>query len=502
MAKRVNKRKTSKKNQINALTRNKTKRKTATLDLSNDIAARIDADIAASAAVLYGDEKSIYIHNRSRNFLAGAGYANTFLRSCYGDLLSAWQAEAKELLSICTANESNFFNKLQSNSAIDGIGTKQGFIRAFQDQWQKAEVDLSQMINFVAKLPSGKKTKSELNTIASYVIQLNNAMAHMSSDVIDQSFVDRLTVLANTATKFQKWCNDRSIDGSATSYKGKPFRHTDGLSVTNMLLHTLPSALESMVGQTCVDLIGEGLVKNTAKQTNTAPGDLMIDGVSISIKSNKTALKQEKQRQLKSFFNWAHSNNAAMNSLQQVGRELTKQRGDVSIQNALYYLFMNYGALSQINATSILQDAWKVVVLSGLNEKMFGYNKTGQGKMKDIVSKLPVAVINSQGQIIYMSDIVTQLIDTITPDLSQVLKLASYKLMVSRVSLNELSKAKTAAIQKWKKRHGNNMDNFTYKYLKQEVAAQLSTIVQTLSSNITLSVQYKIDFASAINEVE
>ena len=502
MAKRVNKRKSSKKNQINALTRNKTKRKTSTLDLSNDIASRIDADIAASASVLYGDEKLIYIHNRSRNFLAGAGYANTFLRSCYGDLLSAWQAEAKELLAICATNESNFFHKLQSNSAIEGIGTKQGFIRAFQDQWQKAKVDLSQMISFVAKLPSGKKTQSELNTIAEYVIKLNNAITGMSSNVIDQDFAGRLTTLANTATKFQKWCNDRSIDGSATSYKGKPFQYTDGLSVTNMLLHVLPSALESMIGKTCVELIGESLVKNTAKQTSTATGDLMIDGISISIKSNKTALKQEKQRQLKSFFNWVHSNNTEMNSLQQVGRELTQQRGDVSIQNALYYLFMNYSALSQINATNILQDAWKVVVLSSLNEKMFGYNKAGQGRMKDIVSKLPVAVINSQGQIIYMSDIVTQLIDAMKPDLSQVLKLASYKLMISRVSLKELGEAKTAAIQKWKKTHRNNMDNFTYRYLKQEVAAQLSTIVQTLSTNITLSVQYKIDFASIISEVE
>jgi hypothetical protein len=213
---------------------------------------------------------------------------------------------------------------------------------------------------------------------------------------------------------------------------------------------------------------------------------------------NKTDLKQTKKRQLQTFFDW---NEDLQNPIQ-----LTPEGGNIyvnSLQTAMgntkaismiQYILMNYANMSNSD-TSVLTDAFQILALSGLNEKVFGYNKKRQDQIfADIVSKLPIAVINGQGSIIYMKDLMLKIIEKIESDFSNIKSMAKVTVNKTRVNVQALNQKKKEALNQIP-------GDFKYPILKQMIASELQSVTNQLLSAIQVSVAYKIHYDKILDTI-
>lgn len=462
---------------------------------NNNNVARIMQDIQSNGPALYGVD-NFYIHNNNRNFLFAAEQVNAILNNAMVDIRAAWLQEAETLKQLSIQKQDQFLNQLSSI----GITSKKVLEQTLQNQIATYQIDLSSVISKISNLPKGKKTADELKLIANQVIGINEKMKAINANEINNRLIENLKAANEQAQKFISWCDKHKVAGEATSFNGQALEHTQGLSTTKLMFYTLPSTLETLVVKAFKDVVPEHLKKeiiytasNTAKGTSA---DLTAFNMGISIKMNANTVKQAKTRIADTFFQWNEQlNNTEYMSLGGVQQYLfNKNKQNFSLVNALKYLFVNYGSLQTLEATSILDNAWKVVILSNLNEKLFGYGKLGQKGMtlKQIIDQMPVAEINSSGQVIWFSDIIANVITKINQDTFNIHSLASYKLNAASFDNKPLLQAKKNAISK--------MKVISYKNIMKMVSNELSVARSALVKNVQLSVQYHVNLGNSLQQ--
>ena len=469
-------------------------------DTKNAHFSNIVADIQQNGKILFGNQQT-YIHNHSINFIEGAKAANAILRSKFGEIKDAWIVEAAGLKELCEKKEQDFFAKLQSSlgKAID----RKGFQKLLNDSVGSFDINLNEVIATFKDLPEGQKTVGQLKTIIQQVKNINAGMKKLNqSGDFNQHFMDNLQAMEEQFKSFEQWCEQLEIDDNAMTYNGKELQNTEGISTRRVMLYVLPNALENLI-VAALKKIGTQKIKEQAfsvihTASETAKGstaDVSILGTGFSIKMNKTKIKQEKNRIMKTFFDWNENlNEPETVPLNVVNQVLNRRTGGASAVNILNYLFLNYGALSQINADDILEDAWRTVILSNLNQKLFGYNKSGQKNMstEEVINNIPVAGINGNGELVWYADLINDILQKISNDRLNIKSLAGYKLNSAFYNNTALSRAKRKAMPQ--------LEELNYKNLKSAVSKELNAARKELLNSIQISIQYHINISSIINK--
>ena len=64
----------------------------------------------------------------------------------------------------------------------------------------------------------------------------------------------------------------------------------------------------------------------------------------------------------------------------------------------------------------LLSQAFGIASLYSLNEKLFGFNKQGQqdADINEIIKQMPSCTINGKGQLIWMDDVLANLVEFLT----------------------------------------------------------------------------------------
>lgn len=485
-----------------------------TKERAESIVSRIDADIAANYPVFYTGGQ-IYLHRNVRNFNRASVEINAELRRQIGTLVSAFKKDAAVLIQICEKNEHEFFSKLNAHMrTLDPEFqpyTRTSFQSMFQQNFQTTiNVQLSNLTGELAKIPKGKKTIAQLKNLANWFMLLEQTVKDLQlNDYLDADFLSALEarnkhILTHFSNKLPVSVNEASttIPGSAKKVK----EMVAGLSTGSANLYLLPSILEALVAQNfdalqtlVVDKRLESITKRVASDTaKGTSGDIEVLSAQFSVKMNQKDLKQTKKRKLQTFFDWntdlqepiqitPNNGNVYLNSLQTA-------MGDTNTIAMIQYLLMNYANMSNSDI-KVLTDAFQILALSGLNEKIFGYNKKRQDQIfANIIDKLPIAVINGQGEIIYMKDLMLKIVSQIETNFANIKTMAKVTVNKTRVNVQALNRKKKEALNQIP-------GDFKYTMLKQMVATELQTVTNQLLSAIQVSVAYKIHYDDILNEI-
>lgn len=494
--------------------RNRNNKINFTKDQADAIVSRIDADIAANYPVFYTGNQ-IYLHRDVRNFNRASVEVNAELRRQIGTLVSAFKNDALALIQVCEKNEQDFFSKLNKHmSTLDSSFepyTRSSFQAKFQQHFQETVgIQLSGLTGALATIPKGKKTIAQLKSLAVWFRELENTVRSMQiNDYFDTDFLRELEqrnqrILKNFSNRLPAGIDEAAatLPGSAKQVK----EMVAGLSTGSANLHLLPSILEALIAQNFdalqeavvgkrLDSITKRVASDTAKGTS---GDVEVLGVQFSVKMNKTDLKQTKKRQLQTFFDWnedlqnpiqltPEGGNVYVNSLQTA-------MGNTNVISMIQYILMNYANMSNSD-NSVLTDAFQILALSGLNEKIFGYNKKRQDQIfANIVGKLPIAVVNGQGGIIYMKDLMLKIIEKIESDFSSIKSMAKVTVNKTRVNVQALNQKKKEVLNQIP-------GDFKYPILKQMIASELQSVTNQLLSAIQVSVAYKIHYDKILDTI-
>ena len=485
-----------------------------TAEQADSIVSRIDADIAANYPIFYTGGQ-IYLHRNVRNFNSASLKVNNELRRQIGALISAFKNDARTLIQICETNEQEFFSKLNVHMRTLNPEfqpyTRSSFQAKFQQHFQETvSIQLSGLTGELAKIPKGKKTIAQLKSLAAWFQSLEHAIRNMElNDYLDADFLEKLAkrnqyILTNFSNKLPNGIDEAST--TLPGYSKKVKEMVAGLSTGSANLYLLPSILEALIAQNFdalqelvvgkhIESITQRVGSNIAKGTS---GDVEVLGAQFSVKMNKTDLKQTKKRQLQTFFDW---NEDLQNPIQ-----ITPGANDYylnSLQTAMHntntiamiqYILMNYANLSNSDST-VLTDAFQILALSGLNEKIFGYNKKRQNQIfANIVDKLPIAVVNSQGGIIYMKDLMLKIVDQIEANFANIQAMAKVTINKTRVNVQALNQKKKEALNQIP-------GEFKYPMLKQLVAKELNEVTSQLLNSIQVSVAYKIHYDQILNTI-
>ena len=466
-------------------------------------AERVKSDIASNGMALYG-VSNFYIHNNGKYFLLGAEYANQILRSAFSSIKSAWVTEAQHLKKLCLEKEVRFLSEVGSALNAGGPLSKQEMENKFLNEFnQFYAADFQDIVQKLGSMQQGVKTAGQLRSIAAGIDSINQKLTILQNHPsFDDNFLQNLTAAATTANTFVQTYQHIS-DDATTDGTGKSFDDTKGLSVRKMILYTLPRTLETLVIKAFNDIAPNYFAKyigdNTAKGSSA---DVSYFNTGFSVKMNNSTIKQEKSRIANTFFNWSQNFSQEHSALSEVGNILDSN--GAMLTNILKYLFINYASTDDVNAPGILSDAWQIIILSNLNQKLFGYNKTGQKNMnlQDIINQMPVAEVNGRGQIIWFSDVMTSLINRITQDSNNIKSFASYKLNSAFYDAQGLFEAKKSAIQKiagssFKKA---NIDKLNYSAIIALIQSELNSARNALLKSVQLSIQYHINIQDIIQE--
>lgn len=448
--------------------------------------ATLIQDIQKSASVFYGN-KPIYIHNNGRNFATAATIANTKLGTELIKLRKIWESEARELIQLCEQNENIFFSRVQSatNKKFDRQSFKSYIAQVLEDvtstinlAWQQTEA-----------LPKGKKTKEQLQSIAEIYKNLQVKL---------NSYTNKVSLVN---TNFIKMLQERekginAVASHLSKVTKKDFKNL-GASVRSLVVYVLPKAFEELLLYQFAEIFGDDNVKSVAEDTKLGTsGDMEVFGANFSVKSGDKHIKQEKSRILKTFFNYNKElNTTDGNNIIGSVDSLLKDR---KVDNIIKYILMNYAAIREFNDKSIIENAIKIIVLTSLNEKMFGYNKKYQTtSLTQLIPQFPIAVINKSGEIVYMSDIMQQVIDSVKQDYNNINKLATFSFYS-----NPFSQQKVLRQKKKEALSSLPANKINYKNLKSLIIGTLTDVNNELLSSILLNVQYHINIHSAISSIE
>lgn len=481
---------------------------------AQSIIERIDADINMNYPVFYTGGQ-IYLHRNVRNFKVASVKINKEINNQISTLVSAFRSDAQTLIKICEDNETRFLstlnNKMRTLDARFKPYTRDSFRTLFNQHFQSTiSVELTSLNGALATIPKGKKTIAQLRQLADWYQRLEQMVKSLQlNNYLDGEFLTSLeqrnaNIQANFINSLPPGLDEAlsTLPGSSKKIK----EMVAGLSTGSANLYFLPTIVEALIAQN-LDALSEVVVgkkittnvKMVGKDTSQGTsGDVEALGVQFSVKMNQRDLKQTKNRQLQTFFDW----NADLN--QPIIIQATKQDEYLnSLQTAMsnnnlipmiQYLLMNYANLTNSDI-STLETAIQVIALSGLNEKIFGYNKKRQNQIfANIIDKLPIAVINSRGDIVYMKDLMVKIIAKIDQDFNNIKAMAKVTINKTRINVQNLNAKKKAAL-------GQIPGKYKYVQLKQMVTSELAQVTNQLLSAIKINVAYKIHYDDVLNEI-
>ena len=348
-------------------------------------------------------------------------------------------------------------------------------------------------------------TGLEYPQIVKFVNELKEKIkdAQDASMQFDDKFLNRLTELQQKCDEFTQWCESVNIQGSErTRWKRKPLQHTSGISTRKLMLDIMPNLLEGLILNAMIDtgkgVIIDGLpIEVRSVASNTATGttvDNMFGNIGFSVKTNTKQIKQTKTRYMDSFFKWNDKikEQKELNSVQNLMIELNSD--NYSIQSMLQYIILNYGSFVNLSDKKVLEDAFKVIILTNLNQKMFGYNKLGQADIKigKLIQDFPVAGINSEGKVVWYADLFDKLLRQLNTYPNKIKNLASCKITPGSYNRDWLYKQKQKAIR--------NSKNVSYVWLKEQIAEDLKKAQDQLAASVHLTVQYHLDIEKIFSQ--
>lgn len=164
------------------------------------------------------------------------------------------------------------------------------------------------------------------------------------------------------------------------------------------------------------------------------------------------------------------------------------------------YICYNYAYLGATDR-ELLDDSFRLLALSSLHEKMFGYNKGAQAgiTLEDLINSFPIAILNAKGEVIFMDKMLDSVIDKINSDIAQLSTMDSYftyKLEAAFSSKPRFNKNITVLDSLWRSKLYAIEDirkdkrTTTYAELKQLVKKEIDSKIKSMQNNIRVSIAY------------
>lgn len=469
-------------------------------------------DLENNYPVFYAPLQPIYIHNHSRNFLIAGQKVQSELNKLHEQIIDKWKKDINSLHHFMEMRQAKFFQILQSltGESYDIKNFAYKFNNFTNEYIAKLDINLGTIKNIIndkSKIPRGKKTLDQLRILAE---QYNNLFKYVKlikqKGTIDES---TLIYLQKHLEGINKFIKDNKRSGGDKIKFNKVTQNTvlKDLSVTKLNANTIPRILESQVGvifeewiksltdKQIPDLFKIGYNKDGTQYTTSSDiyltdGKLLNFGFSIKSKQEQ----QIKARLLKNFFIFDERlKNNDIISVDNIFNLLTSK----NIIGALNYIIMNYAYLN-IQDPTILKEVSSVVLLSNLNEKLFGYNKKEQKNrnLMELINEMPIAIItgakkdNSGLHIMFMTEVLDSILKQISDSFVNVDTLGKVTIKYRSKSKptsknNDLMIAKQAFMTK-------NPNDINYEAIKKGILGKLEVINHKLSNDIQLSVQYKL----------
>ena len=408
--------------------------------------------------------------------------------------------------------EITFFEKISNVSKTRF--NKKNFASRFDKYIQQfsAFLDLSNIRQRILQYEHGDKTIGQLrqladeyNNLFEYVKNIQN-LGQINDNTLNylekhlnsiKTFIQKNTKLANDVIKKSKFKGSKTLVDESLS----------DLSITKLTLNTIPNIIESTLGIAFSNFIQsytiEKLDIKTRFESDTQKGTssdiyTTLNGLELanfSVKSKQWS--QAKTRQLKSLFDFNDTlKNNDYIKLDILFNFLNSKK--INAYNAFRYLIMNYAYLNTQNP-SLLTDMNKIILLSSLNEKLFGYNKTGQKSLQlgYLINEFPLAILAPASdrigvKVTFMSDYIEEFLDSIDSATFKMSDLGTIKIDFSNkikptAKNNSLLMEKQAVINK----HPNDIN---YNFIKKAIKGNLELLNQQLSKEINLKIQYKSRF--------
>ena len=463
------------------------------------------SSITESGAVLYGADGFVYIHNNRNNYAQYMGEASQLLINKKNQVISAWRRQTKVLKQECDRNESNFFGKMSEAFKPEKI-TRQTFLEKYNEVAKVPTVRLQELINELNKFPSGKKTVGELRQIEALVAEIEQFMSELNlSSTVGHDLTAELAKIKPGIKKFESALNTMQkkgqLDENSTTLSKTAAKHSGALSISHIANKILPNVIEAIVHSSftnmMMDKVGDKrkeIVQHTGKKTHTGTSaDELLFNAGFSVKldrsKNSHTLQQQKSRQLETFFNL---NEELKTNTSLAGANATIFQ-DPAIVHSLQYVLANSKLLG-IEPSS-LPEIWGLLIISNLNEKIFGFNKDRQTDLGQLIPQLPIAVISSKG-VAWTKDLINKLLTDIDLNFNSLASAYMSFKGDSKTLLDKLYQEKDTAKATLTSLHME----ITYENIKQYATSNLKNLMQQALRDLSVVIQYYIPVKDVMNE--
>ena len=325
-------------------------------------------------------------------------------------LIRLWQEEAGNIYNLLIKREDNFFKSLESagetynNQKIDrnnfSLYTEDKFNQMFNvnsviTQIQTITKKLeTQARALQAEKNSGKYNDTQLRLLLGYYEEYQKNIINILTSGND---FDNL-MIKTISGKIQSKIN------SLNNFINDPSSQDIKWGVTSTIDYMLKPLILEFAAKKVLDYIPGMVGTLIADRTKTGwstdvVGKIKNLNVGFSIKFNPTTLKQVKQSNLNTFFNY---------KTKKYNEVFSELKNNVDIKKYLSLLSL-FETISPVSFEYLSQ----ILILSSLNSKILGYNKKGRdGKVfnffsgkNNILKEIPVFTLSSGGKIHFLTDI-------------------------------------------------------------------------------------------------
>lgn len=210
--------------------------------------------------------------------------------------------------------------------------------------------------------------------------------------------------------------------------------------------------------------------------------------IPISVKTSGAVLQQNKSRLFQTFFTDIKYNNIKPNKLRNMVNTISfeKNRGIDIVR----YIISNYSLQEGLKEDSI-KNFYLLLIISSVNEKIFGFNKTQQTKDLDILNKIPIFSTSTSG-VHLLSELLERIIYQIEQDFNNIFKLQRNVSISKNTSyLKELN----AKREKIKRKIRKKSESITYDTLiEYGLIKEILSLQEKIMNSNKISIQYAIPY--------
>ena len=481
------------------------------LEEINIIFDRILEDIDKNNKVFYQD--GIYLHNHADWFEKSMAVINSKIKNLGAQAKAAFESDSIYLNNWIQKKQQLFFNKLNLEFNLQGdavVDTKEKFVDWYHGIVKLA--DITAILESSKELKVGRKSQEDLQKICNIITTTVNKI--IATGYFDENKINEWKQLVENMNK--------ELSGAIKKYGVQegavemPEVQNIGLSLQSFRNNWFPKLHEVTTYSILYDSLTLAQGRETGTKDKSVPvslvakegatgtsSDIKFLNASFSLKTKQA--KQTKTRVLENFSTWQDSLNGT-NSI-----DINQEERQNTVDN-LYtllnennffemskYAIYNYVYLG-VNDKELLEDCFRLLALSSLHEKMFGYNKSKQNKaLRQLIYEMPIATLDAYGNVVIMDDLLSGALESVkdaTQGLSSVDKYFTYGLESTIKNkprhgknitiLNTLWKKKVKSLDKIKK-EGNKP---SYKALKYAVKEEINNQLQSMYHNIQVTISY------------